>query len=381
MKDPEKFDDDDWLDSLGKGDRERFNSLFDEKYRAIDENRAETSFKRRFEDQFEQEHRLFKAIVDSFAPKNSADGSDSGFETTIINPLYERCEHSADILLARKQVRNVHLCFVSCEIAGEKSDTWRERVNDTYEVFQSETNREKLKTYLECSGLNFRTVQYLTVTRGRDLIDVDMDVMRLGTTPDNYAIWKLMESELPDDDDEDEEITHHSGHVEHPDLHDVSIEGLDYTLADYDDVKFSLNTHPIFPIGEVCLQVYLDQYGSVDHPDEFNKGDFERSFKSKIEVGEDRNELEHPLQTKIENLLQIAVDADMIQDSGDEFDTSRDYRLRWDSDDPKDIKSMVKRKYFKLVAPKERGRLAYIRARDEFEGVESSLDDYFEDIL
>ncbi|OIB56147.1 hypothetical protein [Natrialba sp. SSL1] len=382
MKDPYYFDDEDWINTLGRGDKSDFEDLFDEKYSEIDEDRAKASVKTRFERNGEPEHRLFRAIVDAFSPNGSAEGSDSGFETTIINPLYEFGQESAEILLAKKQVRSVHLCFVCCEIGGENYDKWRSNINKVESVLQSEGNRTALKNHLDCEGLDLKTVQYLTITRDRDLMDVDMDVLKLGTTPDNYAVWKLMESELPgseDQDDEDQIVKHHDGNIEHPDLHEVAVDGLDYTLVDNDDIRFSLTSHPIFPLGDVFLQILLNQIGSNDHPDEFNKSNFISVYRDKIQLGENRDELDEVLDTKIREILQLACDADILQEEGEEFDTERDYRLVWDSDEPKDIKDAVREKYFKYKAPEQRGSLAFDRAKDEFERVESQLDGFGND--
>lgn len=253
MKDPHYFDEDDWIKTLGRGDKSDFIDLFKKQYGEIDEERAKASVKTRFERNGEPEHRLFRAIVDAFSPNGSAEGSDSGFEATIINPLYEFGQESAEILLAKKQIRSVHLCFVCCEIGGEDYEDWCSDINGVQSILESEDNREALKKHLDCEDLELKTVQYLTITRDRDLMDVDLDVLKLGTTPDNYAVWKLMESELPhtDTDDEDQIIKHHDGTIEHPDLHEVAVDGLDYTLVDNDDIRFELSSHPIFQLGDV----------------------------------------------------------------------------------------------------------------------------------
>lgn len=378
MKDPHHHDEDDWIETLGRGDQSNFKDLFNEKYREIDEERAKVSLEKQFERTSEEEHRLFKAIVDAFSPKRNAAGSDSGFETTIINPLYEFGQEQSEILLAKKQVRSMHLCFVCCEIGGEQYDQWRENINTIDSIFGSIDHREALKKHLDCADLDIKTVQYLTVTRDRDLIDVDMDVLKLGTTPDNYAVWKLMESELPGsaEDEEDQLIKHHDGSVEHPNLLEVAVDGLDYTLVDNNDVRFALTSHPIFPIGEVCLQIYLDQLGNTEHPDEFNELDYTETYRSKIQFGENRDEIESELSEKSGNLLELSCNADILQEEGEEFDTDRDYRLVWESNEPKDIKDMVRYKYFKFKAPEQRGRMAYTRAREDFDRVESQLDGY-----
>ena len=382
MKDPYYFDEEDWIETLGRGDKSDFIDLFKDKYSDIDEDRAKASVKTHFERNGEPEHRLFRAIVDAFSPNGSAEGSNSGFEATIINPLYEFGQKSAEILLAKKQVRSVHICFVCCEIGGEDYEKWRLNINRVESILQSEDKREVLKKHLECEGLDLKTVQYLTITRDRDLMDVDMDVLKLGTTPDNYAVWKLMESELPgtdDQNDEDQIIKHHDGNIEHPDLREVAVDGLDYTFVDNDDIRFELSSHPIFLLGEVFLQIYLNQFGDKDHPDEFNKSDFGSAFRDKIQIGENRDELEEIFESKTTDLLELACDSDILQEEGEEFDTERDYRLVWDSDEPKDIKDAVREKYFKFKAPEQRGSLAFQRAKEEFERAESQLGEFGND--
>lgn len=99
-------------------------------------------------------------------------------------------------------------------------------------------------------------------------------------------------------------------------------------------------------------------------------------YRDKIQIGNNRDKLEDVLDTKISELLELACDADMLQKEGDEFDTERDYRLVWGSDEPKDIKDAVREKYFKFKAPEQRGGLAFDRAKDKFERVESQLDGF-----
>jgi hypothetical protein len=374
MKDPTPFDDNDYFESLGRGDKKRFRRLFSSKYSEIDIGRARESYKSTFQATDAPEHDLFKDIVDAFSSGHAA-GNRSGFETTIINPLCEFGETGADVLLAERNPTGVHLCFVSCDVGGENPRAWREAINNACSLLESEDHRERLLSHIQCSDLGIRTVQYMTFTRDRDLVDMDMEVLKVGTDPDNYAIWKMIEAELPTDDEEDKNILFHDGYIEHSDLRQLSQDGIDPTVAENDDIKYCLTTHPVFPLGEVCLQLYLDKEGIEDEPEEFTRREFERTYKERVHFGANRSRIDWIVSETIDSLLEIGCDYGILEDGEDEVE-KREYRIMWDTEDAGDIKDVVKQKYFKGKAPEEMGYLAFERTRDEFEPKESGLDEF-----
>jgi hypothetical protein len=89
MKDPTPFDDDDEYATMGRGDKRNFRKLFTEKYNSIDIERAKESYQSTFQATDASEHHLFKDVVNAFSSNHAAMGSNSGFETTIVNPLLE----------------------------------------------------------------------------------------------------------------------------------------------------------------------------------------------------------------------------------------------------------------------------------------------------
>ncbi|WP_331234856.1 hypothetical protein [Natronorarus salvus] len=93
-------------------------------------------------------------------------------------------------------------------------------------------------------------------------------------------------------------------------------------------------------------------------------------------MGYNRTGYENALEIKTDDLLSIGADSGMIYNDEDEIETDRDYRLVWDSNSPSDIKPMVKRKYISNQIPKELGRLALERAKDEFTSEYLSLTDF-----
>jgi hypothetical protein len=374
MTNPSPFDDENYYKELGRGDQRNFRNLFTKKYNAIDIERAKESYKSTFEANDEPEYHLFRDIVNAFSSDHTSE-HDSGFEITIVDPLFEFGETGAEVLLAEKHPTGVHVCFVSCNIGGEDPQAWREDINNTSSLLESEDYQESLLSHIQCTGLDIRSAQYLTFTRDRDLVDVDMEVMKVGTNPDNYAIWKVVESELPDDKKEDKEILFHDGYIEHPDLYQLSLDGIDPTVAENDNFKYCLTTHPIYPLGEVCLQLYLDKEGNEDEPEEFTRQEFEKAYNEKVHFGENRSTINEIVSRKIESLLETGCEYGIITNNEDEVE-KREYRIRWESEDAGDIKDMVKEKYFKGKAPEEMGYLAFERARNEFEPEEPGFDEF-----
>lgn len=376
MKDPSPYDEDGKYAGLGRGDKREFRKLFTKKYEAIDIDRAKESYESTFQASNAPEYRLFKDVVNAFSSNHAADGSNSGFETTIVNPLYEFGDPGAEVLLAAKHPTGVHLCFVSCNVGGEEPDVWRREINTTRELLRSDDHREHLLSHIRCSGLSIRTVQYLTFTREHDLVDVDMEVIRIGTDPENYAVWKLVEIEPAGGERSGRRVIQlHDGHIEHPDLQRLSQDGIDPTRAENDDIMYCLTSHPVFPLGEVCMQLYLDKEGEKEEPEEFVRSEFSEVYRDKVEFGENRDGIEEHVTERVDSLLETALDYGIVIDDEDEVEVG-DYRIRWDTEDAGDIKDMVKEKYFKGKAPEEMGYLAFDRAWNEFDPEESSLSDF-----
>lgn len=179
---------------------------------------------------------------------------------------------------------------------------------------------------------------------------------------------------MPDGETEDKTIKYHEGKIKVPKLEEVCRNGIDPTLVENDDIRFSLTSHPVFPLGEVCLNLYLNNLDSSEEPEEFDKSQFDSIYRNKIHTGTNRDKIEEKVDDKIERLIQLGQEYGLfVEDTEIE---SKDYRLRWESEDPGDIKPMVQDKYFKGMIPEETGKLAYERARSQFEQGNYSLDDF-----
>ncbi|WP_157972751.1 hypothetical protein [Haloprofundus halophilus] len=373
MRDPSKYDENDWIDeNIPKSSQKDFKRLYNRIYKSLDEEFILDSLRTNFESQVQPKHRLFRAVVDGFSPKDGADGSDSGFETTIVNPLFEAGQSDAEILLAKSQANGqIHLCFVSCIVGTEDSQKIATEINSIATVVESEDNKNRLKSHLDSESKNIRSVQYLTLTRDRDLIDLDYDVVKIATQPDEYAIWSLVEGELPEENDQT--IHHKNGTVHHAKLREIGERGIDVTRVENDDIRYCLTSNPIFPIGEVCMRIYLQHLGeNKDNPKELKASEFHECYRSKIELGSNRSEIEDIVHEKVENLITAALDLEILSEDAE---APNDYKIMWSSQNAGDIKEMVKYKHFRDRMSDECGRLAFEKAKSQWENPNESLTD------
>lgn len=374
MKNPGPYDDGDWIsENIPKSNRNDFKKLFSKIHRSLDEDSILDDLRRRFEAQHEAEYHLFRAVVDGFAPKKGADGSDSGFEAAIVNPLFGENQTDAEVLLAKSQAnKQIHLCFVSCTVGTESSERISRQINNIHSLVESNNNKGKLKRHIDSEDKNIRSIQYLTLTRDKDLIDLDFDVVKIATQPDEYAIWALIEGELPDEEIND--IQHKNGKVHHSRLRKVGNEGIDVTRADHDDIRYNLTSHPVFPIGEICMRIYLNHtVAGKDNPEELRESEFHNYYTKKMEIGSDRPAIDYIVQNKSENLIQKAIELDILDEDAED---PNDYKIKWNSEEAGDIKDTVKYKYLKNKIPDERGNIAFEKAQSEWKSPNKSLGDF-----
>ncbi|AGB39351.1 hypothetical protein [Natronococcus occultus] len=375
MKGPENYDDG-YYQQLGPQDKADFEKLFRKKANTIDEDRARESYEQSFQSNFEEEYRLFRDVVNAFS------SGKAGFEATIVDPLYEFGDTNAEVLLAKPQSNTVHLCFVSCRVGGHNYTDWMAGVNETYRLANNTEMVEDLKTHINCTGLNLGTVQYVTLTRDIDIPDADVNILKSGADPEYYAIWKLIRSaeynEKEEKMEEAKTIKYHDGTMSVPDFQNICQQGIDPKAAENDDIKYSLTLHSVFPLGEVCLDLYLDKLGDEENPKEFYEEEFEEAFLDNVYFGNDRGAMTSIAEDKVDTLLNFGLEHGVLKENSDIVD-ERDYKIMWGSEDPGAIKSMVREKFIDSKVPDETGEMAFSRAKEDFEESEHSLDDFDED--
>ncbi|ELY79882.1 hypothetical protein C487_05844 [Natrinema pallidum DSM 3751] len=341
MRGPEHYDNE-YYQQLGPQDKKDFEKLFRKKVNSIDEEGARESYERSFQSNFEAEYRLFRDIVNAFS------SGQAGFEATVVDPLYEFGDSNAEVLLAKFQSNSVHLCFVSCCVGGHNYTEWMSGVNETHELASDDEMMEALKTHINCSGLELGTVQYVTITRDIDIPDADVRILKAGTDPEYYAVWKLLRSAEYNEEEEEMEdaktITYHDGKMAVPDFQQLCERGIDPTAAENDDIKYSLTSHPVFPVGEVCLDLYLDKLGDKENPKEFYENEFEEAFLDNIYFGNDRGAMTSLAEDQVDILLEFGLKHGILKEDSDVVD-ERDYKIMWGSEDAGAIKSMVREKF------------------------------------
>lgn len=373
MKDPTYYDNEGYYESLGPGDQDNFESLYEEKGKKVDEERARESYRRSFEDGPEAEYHLFRDIVNAFS------SGKAGFEAILVNPLYEFGEARAEVLLAKPQSNSVHLCFVSCEVGGHDYMEWTEHINKTHNITNDEKALQSLKTHIKCSSLKIGTIQFITVVRDIDLPDADVNILKSGTNPEYYAIWELIRSaeynELKGEMEEAKTIKYYDGDMAVPDFRNICQQGIDPMAAENDDIKYSLQSHPVFPLGEVCLALYLDKLGADDNPKEFYRSQFQQSYLDSIHFGNNRGAMDPIAESKVDELIEFGLNIGVFKNDSDTVD-EREFKIMWGSEDAGDIKPMVKRKYIGSKVPEEKGQIAFTLAKEDFEPEEHTFDDF-----
>lgn len=375
MRGPEHYDDG-YYQQLGPQDKNDFEKLFRKKATTINEERARESYERSFQSNFEEEYRLFRDVVNAFS------SGQAGFEATVVDPLYEFGDANAEVLLAKPQSNGVHLCFVSCRVGGHNYTEWMSGVNETHRLANDPEIMIELKTHINCSDLDLGTVQYVTITRDVDIPDADVRILKTGTGPEYYAVWKLLRSAEYDEDAEEMEdaktIKYHDGTMSVPDFQRLCEQGIDPKAAENDDIKYSLTSHPVFPVGEVCLELYLDKLTDDENPKEFYEQEFEEVYLDNIHFGNDRGSMTSIAEDQVDSLLEFGLEHGILKEDSDVVD-ERDYKIMWGSEDPGAIKSMVREKFIDSKVPDETGKMAFSRAKEDFEEIEYTFDDFNED--
>jgi len=370
MIEASEFDEDGYRETLSKGDRSRFDELYREKWNDIDPGRAETLFTRDYEDNHKENTKLFSAVVDGFPPEESAVDTESGYETTLVNPLYEHNGRTADVLLAKPTYHDVHLCFVCCEIGGEDRTEWVERVNKVKETFEEDECRQDLMQQIECDDLNLGSIQYATVSRPKDLVEIDFDLLEATLNVDNYVILEHVEEERL--------LIPREGEIASEVLREEFADGLDYSRADVTDIKYRLNEHPIIPLKQTFLDVVVSgiQDGANQHPREFEREDFREKYDGGLDLGERTAARDEIIDEKVDDLLQEAEKTDLVFQNTEEINSEREFRFRTSNAVPEGIKDTVEEKYTKFYARYQRGQLAFDRAKRDFDEEDSDLDDF-----
>lgn len=359
------------LQDLSRGDVRRLEDLYNQEYHSIDPDRAEASLRSTFTEHERPQHSLTQSVVDTFAPQRAADGQESGFEASVVSPLYEIEENPADLLLVKNTYAGVHFCFISSEVGGESVEQWAENINRIEDAYQGQ--EDYLKEQTNCESTSVQTVQYVTLARTVDLFELEFSDVADLVLPSNYCIWER-------NAEGGQYLTKFAGRVANTELSDVMNQELDYLRTDNDELRYTLTSHPILSLGDTLLQIVRNgRRGATDYPREFEQQTFYDVFNDSLTINGTTSERQGKIQAIADQLLTTAVDAEMLYQEAEEINTDKEFRIRARQGGPSQIKEMVENKYISHFAEEERAELALEPARDDFDPKDSSFDEFFDE--
>lgn len=367
VRPPDDYDDDDLLGRLLDSDEDDFRQQYREEYEDLSEDEAKRAIEEEFRSIHRPEHEVFKAVKNSFHPRNE-EGYESEYEVSFTNPLYEIRENPADLLLTYTDWRNVNFCFVVCEAVGENYARWPAHINEVHDIVRG--HKTDLLNQVGEDGKEINTIQYVTATRKQDVPDIDFRHIDQ-QAPENYSLW-VVDDDYPREEPSDPpvELRQEYGSIEHQKLRTVMEDGVDYENARNRDVVFSLKTHPIIALQETLMSLMTMQYGEPDEeePREFNRSDFEDMYINLCEIGPSGEEKRAVLRQKADELIELAEDADILYSAEHRrIKTNRDFRVRYPTGGTADLKPAIKEKYVNHRAPYRRGQMAYDETRGSFD--------------
>jgi hypothetical protein len=360
MASADEFDEDDFLSSLSQTDQSRFKNRFSEEYNNIDQTDAERAVKNSFRQNDRRRHGLFTAVVNSFA------SGESDFEVAFVDPLREIVgESPIDVLLARDSYHGTtHLCAVFCEPKGE--NPLAQNVNSGYELLERNIGRVKS----QLSSTEIGTVQYATLIYEEELSVIRPSSVIRGAEPDEYSIWVMDETTTT--------LEKEAGRIAHEDLRNKLEGGIDYTKLENYEIEYGLDSHDVIILQNVILDLVAGSKYENDER-EFNEEDFREGLLQGTEIGPDEEDKEEMVDKRVEELLEFAIESKMlytIEDDQKKINSGRDYRARFPQGNPSKVKDSILEKYSSQRAPQRRGRIAFTRAKDRFEPVDTDLDDF-----
>lgn len=361
MKDPEDpwtFDDG-LLDDLSPRNQKRFEEEFETNLDEFDEAAIDRKLSATFDE--EEEHlKLVQAISAGFHPREGAASSESGFKYVGVNPLCSVEETPADALLVKPEYNAAYCCVVCCEIGGEYQNEWVENVNAVKRVFDSDENRDLLKSQLDIENVDL-SFQYVTLTRSDDTVEMDFSVLDRNCEADTYAVWSA--------DVEDKWMMYEAGSFVHSKLRNAFSDQLDYMRRE-DPLKYAVGTHPVFPLEDLVYRIVKEKF-EFDHEykSEFTRGTFYELFDQKLQIRCSGDRREDVVSPEVDRLLDMALKTGVFSaDGADLRSAAHDYRIMYSGTrGPDHAEKAVRPKYKDNMAKVWVGQRAYDKTRDEFD--------------
>ncbi|MEF8773004.1 hypothetical protein [Halodesulfurarchaeum sp.] len=367
---PSDFDDSGILEDLSPHDEEGFTEEFKSIYSEIDENRVREHLKNSVIQPSREKIETVQSLVGGFHPRMaSRQNGASEFEFEFLSPLSEIGEDGGDILLARADYRSLHLAIIAVEIGGESKQEWIRRINHIGDMFDDGDIRSRIRTQLGSSSRSIETIQYVTLSREVDLAEFEYSRLAHLVEVDDYAVWERNRSQ--------QTFNHSGGRIAHQDLTSTLESGLNYGGLNAPSIKFLIGSFPVLALEEMVFDlIYMHEADDDDHPQEFTQDEFQVLFESMIELGAQDQEYDELIENEVNRVLDFGLDIGMLSDDPDEINSQRDFDIKFQGEKPPKAKEEVVEKFLKTESPRERGRRAFSRTRENFEPDDSDLDDF-----
>ncbi|MFC6763553.1 hypothetical protein [Natrinema soli] len=360
------------INRLKEEDQGPFRAAYEEYREEIRDEEVEATIDQRLY-RWRKHVDLVVSVASGFSPDTDSIGDESRFIFHSTDPLTQISSSGADVLLARNELRRIHLCVVVCEIGDERVGDWVDNVNNSYSMFEEDSSLDRICDQLGFPEKDIGEVQYVLLSRKTDLQGLPLNDISNRVMPDKFAIWSAETTE-------ESEICHEYGNHIHRDLRDIADGCFDWAFFGENPIKYTLETHPVIPLKKVIFGLVRAKktFGTDPEPLEFNKEDFREKYESYLQIGCNGDRKESLVREATADIFELG---EQIGIFSTETNTVRDYRIMFPgrSEDPLEAQEAVKEKYISLAKEVQRTTLAFERANTDFDSLQADLDKWSSD--
>ena len=359
-----------YINRLNDEDKEPFRTAYETYKEDISDTEIKSTINRRLHRRRKHVD-LVVAVVSGFSTETDSVGDDSRFIFHSTDPLRYISPSGADVLLARRERRRIHLCAVICEVGDERIDEWNENVNSSYQLFADEENLERISEQLGFPDRTISEVQHILLKKFKGVPKSDIADQ---ISPEKFAIWSAETTE-------ESKICHEHGERIHRDLREIAEDCFDWAFSGENPIKYTLNTHELIPLEEVIFGLIRAKKTIRNDPEplEFNKDEFRDRYGKHLQIGHEDEQKESLVREATAGIFELAEQIGIF--SSTDTNTVRDYRVMFSgsSEDPFDAQNSAEEKYINVAKEVRRTTLAHQRAGAEFDSLQHGLDEWVPD--
>lgn len=354
-------------------DKERFDERLDEAIEARSVNEIRDELEQQYQ-QSESHLELVAATASAFHQTPLAEGYESGYEFAFTEPLEEQNsdivgeEHvtNGDVLLVKKDGRDIYICIVECKSGSNAGQAWTKELSRIEEAVDE--YRDTLKEQLGAAEMRIRHEQYVLVGRITQLYAMDYDQLQDSMeVADNYAFWGYARGERT--------LVHTHGEVQDHDLKGVISDSIDASKVE-NPIDFTFSDHPLTQLKVLIQSIITEKQRADDeHPFEFNREEFKEKFDSELQVGFSGDVREELVDRCVDSLLDTGTKIEIFVDDPDRVQSSRDCRILFRGKKATVAKEAADRKYLDEMAVEKRKERAFEEVKEEFSPSQTRLDE------